>query len=296
MHAATSFSPALAILFALLTAFTNALALTAQHIASTRQQHHDNAWRLFLFLLRQPLWFLGWLALCGSLVFQALALHFGPMSEVQPLLVAELIIALLLRRVWLRQRISLLAWLGAVVTVGGLAAFLLASSPSGIAHVPSNSHWIAPTVTFLFAIALFNLLGQRGSPNRRGGLFAAATGAMWALEATFIKATTDVVAQHGYVATLARWPLYALIVGGIIGLLCEQAAVHVGELRVTQPIIVIIDPLGSVLLGVWLYGEQLQSGVGSVSVATLGFLVMCAGVLLVTQRAPSSMRGELHRV
>jgi len=31
-----------------------------------------------IFLFRQPLWLLGWVALFGSLIFQALALHFGP--------------------------------------------------------------------------------------------------------------------------------------------------------------------------------------------------------------------------
>jgi len=110
-------SQSLAILFALLTAVTNAIAVTTQHIASTRKQDHASNWRLTIFLFRQPLWLLGWVALFGSLIFQALALHFGPMSEVQPLLVVELIVVLVLRRFWIHQGIRRLAWISAGVTV-----------------------------------------------------------------------------------------------------------------------------------------------------------------------------------
>lgn len=296
MHRALTLDQSLAILFALLTAVSNAFALTTQHIASTRQQDHSSNWRLVLFLFRQPLWLLGWAALFGSLVFQALALHFGPMSEVQPLLVSELIIALLLRRLWLRQNIAPLAWISAGVTVLGLAVFLLASSPNGGANVPTNAHWTSPVLACVVGTAILVGVAQRGSPSRRAGFFAAATGVMWALEATFIKATTDTISTTGFVSALAHWPLYALCVGGAVGLICEQAALHVGPLKISQPFIVIVDPVVSVVLGLWLYREKLQSGFVHVGVASLAFVVMCLGVVLLTQSAPSSMKAELHRL
>src|SRR5690242_5283186 len=62
--------------------------------------------RLALYLPRQPLWLLGVAAAVGSFVFQALALHNGPMSVVQPLLITELIFALVLRRVWIHQEVA----------------------------------------------------------------------------------------------------------------------------------------------------------------------------------------------
>jgi hypothetical protein len=36
-----------------------------------------------------PVWFFGWVALAAAFVFQALALHDGPLSIVQPVLVAS---------------------------------------------------------------------------------------------------------------------------------------------------------------------------------------------------------------
>jgi len=286
----------LAVLFAGATALSNAVAVATQHIGSTSSEKQLRGWGLVAHLIRQPLWLFGWVALTGSLVFQALALRFGPMSEVQPILVTELVMALVLRRVWLRQRLRGVTWLAALVTCGGLVSFLAATSPRGQATVPSPSTWTAPVLVCFVLAALMVLGAQRGSPARRAGLFASATGVLWALEATFIKATTDTISSSGYVGALSRWPLYAFVIGGVAGLFCEQSALHVGPLKVSQPFIVIVDPIVSVALGVWLYGEQLRGGVAHGLLAVAGFLIMCLGVVVLTQTAPDTMRAELHRL
>jgi drug/metabolite transporter (DMT)-like permease len=295
MHGATTLSQSLAVVFALLTALSNALALTTQHIASTRKLDHFSVWHFVRFLFRQPLWLFGWLALVGSLVFQALALHFGPMSEVQPLLVSELIMALLLRQLWLHQRIRTLAWLSSLVTIVGLSVFLFASAPSGRVVAPASARWTFSIVIGLAITLALVSFTRRGSSSRRAALFASATGVTWALEATFIKAATDSISSSGFVGALAHWPIYAFIVGGVIGLLCEQAALHVGPLKVSQPFIVIVDPIVSVALGLWLYSERLNGGT-RLGIASVGFLFMCAGVVVLTQSSPSTMKAEIHRL
>jgi fumarate reductase subunit D len=119
---------------------------------------------------------------------------------------------------------------------------------------------------------------------------------MWALEATFIKATTDSITALGFWGAFGRWPIYALIVGGILGLLCEQAALHVGPLSVSQPFIVIVDPVVSVVLGIWIYHERLRAGAVHLSIGVLAFAVMCAGVVVLTRTAPASMAADYPRV
>jgi drug/metabolite transporter (DMT)-like permease len=54
-------------------------------------------WQVAIDLVRQPVWLLGVLFLVGTFGFQALALYFGPLSVVQPVLVLELIVTLGLR-------------------------------------------------------------------------------------------------------------------------------------------------------------------------------------------------------
>lgn len=295
MHGALSTDHALALAFALCTALANALALMFQHLGSTNTRGTAKGWRLVGQLLRQPLWLAGWLGLLGSLVFQALALHFGPLTEVQPLLVTELVMALLLRRLWLGQRVSQRAWWSALVTVGGLAVFLSAGSPTGRTLVPTTTSWFAPVGACLVAVALLVGFARTGSPARRAACFGAATGVTWALEATLIKAVTNTLVRHGVLGALAHWTLYGFVLVGVMGLLVEQAALHVGPLRAAQPMIVAVDPVVSVALGLWLYGERLHPGLTRLTLAGAGLAIAIAGVVWLTQSVPSSMLAEARR-
>jgi drug/metabolite transporter (DMT)-like permease len=284
------------ILFALLTSLTNALAVTLQHIASTSDAEKSKGWTFVKYLLRHPLWLLGWIALCGSLIFQALALHFGPLSLVQPILVTELILALVLRQLWLHQTIRGVTWFAAVVTGAGLVIFLAMTSPHARTFLPRSSSWAVPSIVCVAGVTVLVALAQRGTPARRAALFASATAVMWALEATFIKATTDTISALGFGGMFTRWPVYALIVGGVVGLLCEQAALHVGPLSVSQTFIVIVDPVVSVGLGIWLYRERLHHGALHVTIGVVAFALMCAGIVALTRTAPATMDADVHRV
>jgi hypothetical protein len=95
-----------AVIFALAAGFSNAVNVLTQHKASISAPTRVEGWRLALYLPRQPLWLLGVAAAVGSFAFQALALHNGPMSVVQPLLVTELVFVLVLRRVWIHQDVA----------------------------------------------------------------------------------------------------------------------------------------------------------------------------------------------
>ena len=53
----------------------------------------------------------------------------------------------------------------------------------------------------------------------------------------------------------AHWPVYALIVVSIVAELLDQTALHVGPLSISQPFIVIVDPIVSIVLSVWIFDE-----------------------------------------
>ncbi len=280
------------VVFALLTALCNAVSVTTQHIASTADPRRSSGWRLVLYLFRNPLWLLGWLALAGSFLFQALALHDGLISVVQPLLVTELIFALMLRRFWIHQSILLVTWGGGVLTCVGLAVFLVAGEPQGGQPTPVSHHWIAAGLACSAGAAALVALAQWGSPSRRAALYASAAAIMWALVAVFIKTTTDTLTQFGVGGMFLHWPVYALAVSGVAGVILEQAALHVGPLRISQPFLVIIDPLVSIALSVWLFDERFIPNAAILAVAAIAFAVMCAGVVLLTQTAPETMAAD----
>src|SRR5215469_7468501 len=133
---------AAAILFAVLSALSNACSAILQRLAvADRTAQARSAWRTALDLVRQPIWLLGVLFLVGTFVFQALALYFGPLSVVQPVLVLELIFTLGLRVFVLRDDIASRTWSAALVICLGLAAFLVLASPSEGTHVPDAGQW-----------------------------------------------------------------------------------------------------------------------------------------------------------
>ncbi len=284
-------STAVAVTFGLLTALANAAAVMMQHVASTAGGRRG--WPWVRHVVRHPLWLLGWVAMAGSLVFQAVALHAGPMSLVQPLLVSELVIALVLRRLWRRQRLSRPAWTSAAVTTLSLATVLVVLDPHGVARTPTRTAWVTTIVASAIAVLVLLVVARGAGPGRRAASFATATAVLWALEATFIKSATDVLVAGGVGALLTSWPLYALVVAGLGGLTTEQFALREGPLRVSQPLIVIVDPLVSVLYGLGLFHERLASGGLVLVVAGVAAVAMGVGVVVMTSSVPETLVPEV---
>ena len=279
----------LAVVFALAAAFSNAVNLMTQHAASTGAPKREKGWRLVVYLVRQPLWLLGAVAAVGSFVFQALALHNGLLSVVQPVLVTELVFVLVLRRVWIRQDVARAAWAAVLVVCVALAVFLTMAEPTGGHPTPNAAEWLSAVLVFGGGIAVLAVLGMRGSPVRRAAVFAAAAAFTWALMAAFLKTATQTLTTSGLGGVLTRWPVYALAATAVTGTLLEQAALHVGPLSVSQPVLVIIDPFAAIILSVWLFDERFTDSPAKVTVAVLAFAVMAIGVIVLSRAAPKDL-------
>ncbi|MBV9092532.1 MAG: DMT family transporter [Streptosporangiaceae bacterium] len=282
------------IVFALLAALANAVNEATQHVASITAPRRSSGWRLVVYLFRNPLWLFGWVALAGAFVFQALALHVGQISIVQPLLATELVFMLVLRRYWIHQSIRPVTWGAAAFACVSLTVFLLAGEPRGGQSTPDGHHWLAAILACCAAAGVLALLARWGSPGWRAVLFASAAAVMWALVATFIKSTTDTLTEFGVGGMFTHWPLYALALGSAAALFLQQAALHVGPLRASQPFLVIVDPIVSIALSVWLFDEHFTSDAAVLAVAALGFAAMCVGVVVLTQTTPATMEADSH--
>ena len=109
-----------------------------------------------------------------------------------------------------------------------------------------------------------------------------------ALAATFIKELTNTLSypQRGrptggadQLAALRRHPVRRR------GLLV-QAALHVGPLTVSQPLLIVIDPIVSIWLSVWLFAEYFTDSAAVIAVAAVAFAGLIVGVVFLTQTAP----------
>jgi hypothetical protein len=107
--------------------------------------------------------------------------------------------------------------------------------------------------------------------------------------ATFIKSTTDTLAAFGIGGTLIRWPVYALAASALTGTLLEQAALHVGPLSVSQPLLVVINPLTSIVLSIWLFDERFTASPARITIAVLAFAVMAVGIVVLSRAAPQDL-------
>ncbi len=281
------------IVFALLAALSNAVNEATQHIASTAAPRRSSGWRLAGYLFRNPLWLFGWVALAAAFVFQALALHNGLLSIVQPLLATELVFMLLLRRFWIHQSIRAVTWGAAAVSCVGLTVFVIAGQPGGGQPTPAGKHWFTAGLACCACAGVLAVVARWGSPSLRAALYGSASAVMWALVATLIKATTDTLTQFGVGGMFTHWPVYALAAGSVAALFLMQAALHVGPLRASQPFIVIVDPIVSIALSVWLFNEHFTSDGAVLALAAAGFAVMCAGVVVLTQTAPATMKADM---
>jgi hypothetical protein len=277
------------ILWALSAGLCNALNVTSQHIASISSPAKARGWRFVTFLFKNPLWLFGWVALAGAFLSQALALHSGEMSVVQPLLVTELVFVLVLRRVWIHQAIRPIAWWSATSTCAALALFVAMSEPHGGTSVASSGVWLMASAATGGVVAVLVLLAVPGSPLRRAALLGSATAVMWALVATFIKTTTDTVARVGVPGLFTHWPVYALAAAGLAAEILYQVTLHVGPLSMSQPFLVVVDPIVSIALSVWVFEEYFTPSVSRLTLAALAFAAMCVSVIVLTRTAPATM-------
>src|ERR1700734_2711665 len=277
------------IVFALAAALANAIHLMTQHTASAGVSGQHRNWALVVFLLRQPLWLLGWAAAAGGFAFQAIALPQGQLSVVQALLVTELVFALVLRRFWVRQHIAKTAWIAALVTCAALAVFLTAAEPHGGHLQPKAVDWVVASTVFGGVVVGLTIAARWGSPIRRAALYAIAASITWALMAAFIKETTNVLAVSGLVGVLEHWPLYALIATAVVGSVLQQAALQVGPLSVSQPLIVVVDPAIAIVLSVWIFDERFTVSLTQKVVAGAAFCVMAIAVAVLGRTAPTDL-------
>jgi drug/metabolite transporter (DMT)-like permease len=282
----------LAVLLAIAASFCTATASLAQRQGAKSVQTTDGFDAgLLLRLVRRPVWLLGIVAMIGGFVFQLTALRYGPLALVQPILAVELLLvfgflALAGRR---RVRIKPRDWVGAAAMSAGVAVFLRLASPSGgRLHAAGSSWLLAGLVTLGVVLALAALAAASGrgnrpgaAPSRRAGLLGAATGVSWGFVAAVIKELSSHLGQ-GLGAIFSTWSLYALLVVGAAAMLLATHALAAGPLAASQPGFTILDPLAASLLGVFLFGEHIQTGPWDLVGEALALGLVAAGAAILS--------------
>jgi drug/metabolite transporter (DMT)-like permease len=282
-----------AYLLALSSALANALTSILQRMG-VEDAPEESTLRLSLLThaLRRGVWLLGFAFMVASFLMQAVALHLGDLSQVQPILTTELPFLVLLLATWFRFRIGAREWLGCLAAAGGLAGFLVFAQPSGGDLVPTGVGWIIVGSISGGVIVLTVLLALRGPRWWRAAMFGAAGAVGFAFTAALIKTVGDFVAGD-WTQMFVHWQTYALAVSGVVSLFLAQNAFHAGPIAASQTALVLVDPLASLAIGIGLFGDNLRTAGVFGPLEAISLVVMFVGAASISYSPlVSGMKGN----
>jgi hypothetical protein len=273
------------VVLSILSAASYGLAAVLQHQEVIREpQEMSMRAGLLVRLARRPVWLIG-NALDGvGYLFQFLALRRGALALVEPILVLSLVFALPVAAWRDHRRIAGSEFMSTGIIMVGLALFLGVARP-GLGHpLASKEAWASLSAVVLVGCSATALGARRGSRRRAAVLLGLGSGAAFGYVAALTERTGHLL-NAGVVHLLATWVPYALLVGGTGALLLTQSAFHAGALRLSLPTLTVAQPLVAVAIGLWLFGEHLDSrGVAPV-LEVLGLSLVTLGVFALG-RAP----------
>ncbi|MGQ0774926.1 MAG: DMT family transporter [Pseudonocardiales bacterium] len=251
--------------------------------------------RLLLELIRQPMWVLGVVTVLGGLAMQLIALAYGPLVLVQPLLVTGVLFGAVFSALLAHRGVDRLIVLGALLCTAGLAAFLLLARPSGGTGTLTTGAALLPLgVTLALLVAGCLVVAARSSGAVHVAALAMATGVLYGLTAGLMKVVTNQFRTGGLAEPFGHPVLYIVCAIGPMGFLLSQNTFQQGTLIAPAlAMITIVDPLVGVAIGVSWLGERVQSSPAVLAGQVISAAVLIGGIALLAQRS-TQLRHEIE--
>ncbi|MGP4016987.1 DMT family transporter [Saccharopolyspora sp. 5N708] len=251
--------------------------------------------RMLLELIRKPIWVLSILTVIVGLSLQVVALAFGPLVLVQPLLVTSVLFGAAFAAWLAHRRMDLVLALGGLACVGGLSAFLVLAQPSGQGSEFTGAS-ILPLALALGLLVVVSLSAARLVPGEAGVIgMAVATGVLYGVTAGLIKVVAGQFRSGGLAEPFLHWSLYAVCVIGPMGFLLSQQTFQRGRLMSPAlAVITTVDPLVSAAIGVNWLGEHIESSPAILAGEMIAVVVIIGGIVVLTRRSEQLRRAMEH--
>jgi hypothetical protein len=264
---------------ALAASLVNALTSVLQRLA-VQNAPAEAALRLSLlkYALRRGIWLLGFALMIVSFLLQAIALHVGRLSEVQPILTTELVFLAAILAIWFRFPIGGREWICAIAVAAGLSGFLYFAQPEYGMTPPPGWRWAVTAGVCVGIIVLTVFLAMRGPRWWRAAMFGTAASVSFAFTAACTKVVSGFAAQD-WTQLYKHWQVYALAVFGAFAVFLTQNAIHAGPLVASQSSLVLADPLASICIGIGLFGDDLHTNGAAGPLEALSLLVAFGGAV-----------------
>ena len=262
-------------------------ASAGQHlVASTGTASHALDPRLLRRLVRQRAWLVASALEAVAVLLQVLALRWGAVSLVQPLLVLGLPLAVLLAARAKRQHVTRLEWVGLLLCAVGVAvvAALLPGGSPQRGDAPLHSLLILSAV-LLVSLGVSAVVPGRTTSGACAGVCAGVGAAALALCGPRLTQPVEL---------LTSWPAYVALLSGVLALQLGQAAFQEQRLGAPLAALTLAEPVAAVALSAWVLHEQLASGAGTWLAITTATALAAAGVLLVLRFGVVSPDRQVH--
>ena len=248
--------------------------------------------QLLLDLAKRPRWLAAIGVNIGGNVLQIVALHFGALALVQPILVCDLIFAAAFAVLLAHRRPDWVTAAGVIASAAGVGFFLALARPSGGHKTVSFTAFLPLALVFVAAVAGCLAAARWGPRPIRPLWLALACGIDFGVNAFLLKLVPDTL-PLGFSDPLQQWPLYAVVIVGPAGFLLSQNAFQAGTM--IAPVLAIItsvDPLVSIgVAHAWL-GETITSTPLALAGEVISLAVMTGGIYVLAHRTPHAMRSR----
>jgi hypothetical protein len=283
---------------AVVTAIASALVLGISSIAdqrSTKRVENRRALspRIIVDLVRQPLWLTAVGANIVGFALQVVALSFGSLALVQPILACDLMFAVLV--LWYRGHRANLKFpkvkhmvAGVAATTVGVAGFLAIGQPSG-GRTQVSFGILPPLAIGIVVVAGGCLAVAARNRNLRPLALALACGVNYGVAAFLIKLLTSEFGG-GLGQVFTNWPIYVFAVVGPAGYILNQDAFQQATLLApVQAIISAADPVISIALGIGWLAVRLRGGPANIAGEVVSLLLLTAGIVMTAYHVPSEL-------
>ena len=283
MHALITQWPAIG--FALLAALAAAVGMVVRQRAIQDQFGDDQTDVVVTSWVRQPLWWAGTAAAFAGYAFQALALAYGSLLLVQPIVVSSLLFVLPLGAKYSRQHVTRSDWWWAVLLILGLTVFVMVGRPDDTGYQSSAVAWTIMLVASVAAVVGSIAAAARTTGRARAMLLAVSVGVLLGLIAVLTKVCAQRVIADGFRTLLTMPAAYLLIAIAVVVTILQQSAFNAGALQASVPIMLVGEPLVAILIGMVVLGEQLHA-------YGFGVVLLVGAVAAMTAAAVALGRGS----
>lgn len=275
----------LAAFFALASALTIAWGTVVRHrIAEQAPADGSVHGSPIIAAVSRPMWWAGTATALLGYALQVVALAFGTLLVVQPILVLSLMFTLPLSARYDGRRMATdeLGWATALTVAVGVLVIMGDPLP-GDPQPPMN-RWLPALAVGVVTLGVLHLLSRHSDPNRRALLLGTITGGIYGYVAVLSKATVDVITHEGLLALATTWQGYSLAAGAILGTIVQQYAFNAGRLRNSLPAMTIIEPIFAFVLGYTVLGEKFQVSGWNWAIMALSLVVMILSTIALSSR------------